>query len=71
MHLIDTDAYMEDFAEFSLTNALDMYVTDPDHEDEHYHPLDDEAFTDPDELREEFGPWMNSDEAFDEMDCSE
>ncbi|KEF63486.1 uncharacterized protein A1O9_01464 [Exophiala aquamarina CBS 119918] len=71
MHLIDTDAYMEDFAEFSLTNALDMYVTDHDLEEEDYHPLDDENFTDPDELREDFGPYMDSDEAFDEMDCSE
>ena len=70
MHLIDTDAYMEDFAEFSLTNALDMYVTDFD-SDEDYHPLDDDNFTDPDELREEFGTYMDSDEAFDEMDCSE
>ncbi|KAK5056562.1 hypothetical protein LTR84_012093 [Exophiala bonariae] len=70
MHLIDSDSYAENYVEFSLTNALDMYVTDgvpSDSDLDEYHPLDDDNFSDPDELREEFGPY----DSFDDMDCSE
>ena len=71
MHLIDSEAYMDDFAQFTLADALDMYVTD--HEDdpgEGYNPLDDTNFADPDELRDEWGPF-SEDEDFSDMDCSD
>ena len=70
MHLIDGDSYADNYVEFSLTNALDVYVTEgpPSSTDmDDYHPLDDDNFSDPDELREEFGPY----DSFDDMDCSE
>lgn len=70
MHLIDADAYMEDFHEFTMANALEIYVTDDWEEGDEYHPLEDEAFADEHELREEFGPFAD-DEDFSDMDCSE
>lgn len=74
MHLIDAEAYMTEFAHWTLAAALDEYVTDiiDDFDDEpDYNPLEDMEFADPDELREEYGPF---DEEFDEendsdMDC--
>ncbi|KIX05956.1 uncharacterized protein Z518_03930 [Rhinocladiella mackenziei CBS 650.93] len=68
MHLIDSDVYMDDFTHFTLTAALDVYVTDQFGEMDDYHPLEDEVYADPDELREEFGPFADDD--FSDMDCS-
>ncbi|EHY58004.1 hypothetical protein HRR83_005137 [Exophiala dermatitidis] len=69
MHYIDGDAYMDDFHEFSLAAALDLYVTDVHDEDDQYHPLEDTQFEDPEELRERYGPF--SDDDFSDMDCSD
>lgn len=69
MHLIDGESYAENYVEFSLTNALDVYVTEPGSiSTDEYHPLDDDNFSDPDELREEFGPYDSFDS---DMDCSD
>ena len=74
MHLIDSDAYVDDFSEFTLGSAVGMYVTNDlwaEESDEEYNPLDDDVFGDPDDLREEYGPFMDSDDDSSEMDCGE
>ncbi|EXJ89360.1 hypothetical protein A1O3_02427 [Capronia epimyces CBS 606.96] len=69
MHLIDAEAYILDYAHFSLAAALDLYVTDGYDEEDEYHPLEDSEFADPEELREEYGPFEDTD--YSEMDCSD
>ncbi|OAP65310.1 hypothetical protein AYL99_01282 [Fonsecaea erecta] len=73
MHLLDTEAYVEDHHHFSLSDALALYVTDEfgisDGDD--YHPLLDEDFTDEETLREEYGPFAEADDDLSEMDCSD
>lgn len=70
MHLIDSDVYMDEFAHFSMGDALDIYVTDEWDAEDEYNPLEDEVFADPDELREEFGPFSDEEDLSD-MDCSD
>lgn len=66
MHFIDSDAYMDDFERHSMADALDVYVTDEWDEEDTYHPLEDDTFGDPDDLRDEFGPF--TDDEYDELD---
>jgi hypothetical protein len=70
MHHLDGDAYVQDFSHITLGEALGMWVTDgangPDGDE--YHPLLDDEFTDADELRDQFGPFVE-DEEFSDMDC--
>ena len=70
MHLLDGDAYSQDFTHISLGEALGLWVTDPPaaSEDDDYHPLKDEEFTDEEELRDQYGPFAD-DDAFTDMDC--
>ncbi|EXJ72645.1 uncharacterized protein A1O5_03791 [Cladophialophora psammophila CBS 110553] len=72
MHLLDTEAYVEDHHHFTLSDALALYVTDefgiPEEED--YHPLLDDDFNDEETLREEYGPFADDDDPSD-MDCSD
>lgn len=70
MHLLDSDAYMDDFHHFTLSEALELYVTDEWDDEDDYHPLEDDVFTDEESLREEFGPFANEDD-FSDMDCSD
>ncbi len=74
MHLIDSDMYIDDdYAQFTLTDALDAYVTDKHWRDDgDYHPLNDQVFADPEELREEFGPFEDGELSdMSDMDCSD
>ncbi|KIW24567.1 uncharacterized protein PV07_10275 [Cladophialophora immunda] len=72
MHLLDTEAYVEDHHHFTLGDALGLYVADEFgiHEEEGYHPLLDDDFTDEETLREEYGPFADDDD-FSDMDCSD
>jgi len=70
MHLINADFYMDDFARFTLSEALDIYICEESEEydsEDVYNPLLDDAFADPEELREEFGPFSDDDGS--DMDC--
>ncbi|KAJ9609193.1 hypothetical protein H2200_006965 [Cladophialophora chaetospira] len=70
MNLLDGDAYAQDFSHISLGESLGLWVTDeadvPDEDD--YHPLKDEEFTDEEELRDQYGPFADEDD-FSDMDC--
>ncbi|KIW73542.1 hypothetical protein PV04_01649 [Phialophora macrospora] len=70
MHHLDGDAYVQDFSHITLGEALGLWVTDGANgrDGDEYHPLFDDEFTDADELREQYGPFVE-DEEFSDMDC--
>ena len=70
MHLLDSDAYAQDFSHITMGDALGIWVTDDVQvpEDDDYHPLNDEDFADEEELRDQYGPFAD-DEDFSDMDC--
>ena len=70
MHLLDGDVYAQEFRHVTLSDALGLWVTDGADlpEDDDYHPLKDDEFTDEEELREQYGPFAD-DEDFSDMDC--
>ncbi|ETI28008.1 hypothetical protein G647_00457 [Cladophialophora carrionii CBS 160.54] len=78
MHHLDGDAYTEDFSHISLGEALGLWVVHGTKSPggNEYHPLLDDNFTDPDELRDQYGPFMEDGEFSDsdsdshsDMDC--
>lgn len=69
MSLVETSTYMLNFAQLTLADALFLFVTEGTSDDS-YHPLDDDEFADPEELREEFGPFSDPEtDDEDPMDC--
>jgi len=81
MHFIDAEAYTEDFVEMTMADSLDVYVTggwglEAEVGDDDFHPLEQDDFADPDDLRNEYGPFSDDDldheidSESSDMDCS-
>ncbi|KIV91751.1 hypothetical protein PV10_06258 [Exophiala mesophila] len=69
MSLIQKSTYLLNFARLTMADALSFFVTELNSNDD-YHPLEDESFADPELLRDEFGPFSDSEsEDDDPMDC--
>ncbi|EXJ64084.1 hypothetical protein A1O7_00420 [Cladophialophora yegresii CBS 114405] len=78
MHHLDGDAYTEDFSHISLGEALGLWVVHgtESSDGKEYHPLLDDKFADADELRDQYGPFVEDEEFSDsdsdsdsDMDC--